>query len=312
MKFDIPDSLLTTFVAQAELKGQSPDLYIKSLIGQLHQRITMQSGFAVSLADKIATAEFILKEAFKIYPNSLAVAWTGGKDSTLLLWLIREMIQKKIIKAWPRIVFIDEGAVFDEVIQFVKELSKSWKFGYEDIKNEDVLSKISNLGDEVRISELNQRNRKELKRIGYKKKSWQFYPESMEGNHLMKTVTQNVYIEASKIQGLITGIRWDEQDARAEETYFSGRGDTDTPEHMRIHPILHFSEREIWEVTLGKGIPYCSLYAKGYRSLGAKGSTKKVSEIPAWEQDLDNSSERAGRAQDKEEIMKRLRDLGYM
>ncbi|MFQ5838594.1 MAG: phosphoadenosine phosphosulfate reductase, partial [Thermoplasmata archaeon] len=32
---------------------------------------------------------------------------------------------------------------------------------------------------------------------------------------------------------------------------------------------------------------------------------------PAWEQDLEASSERAGRAQDKEEIMERLRALGY-
>ncbi|MFQ5976164.1 MAG: hypothetical protein ACE5J5_07620, partial [Candidatus Hydrothermarchaeales archaeon] len=51
---------------------------------------------------------------------------------------------------------------------------------------------------------------------------------------------------------------------------------------------------------------------KGYRSLGAKTTTTKPSDLPAWEQDLENTTERAGRQQDKEGTMKRLRDLGYM
>jgi 3'-phosphoadenosine 5'-phosphosulfate sulfotransferase (PAPS reductase)/FAD synthetase len=61
-----------------------------------------------------------------------------------------------------------------------------------------------------------------------------------------------------------------------------------------------------------KNIPVNKLYAEGYRSLGAKNTTRKVGDKPAWEQDLRNAKERAGRVQDKEEIMKRLRDLGYM
>ena len=79
-----------------------------------------------------------------------------------------------------------------------------------------------------------------------------------------------------------------------------------------MHPILHFRERDIWNLIFNEKIPYCSLYDEGYRSLGAKGSTMKNSDVPAWEQDLENSPERAGRGQDKEKIMEQLRDLGYM
>ena len=75
--------------------------------------------------------------------------------------------------------------------------------------------------------------------------------------------------------------------------------------------MLHFSERDIWNIIWEYDIPFCSLYYQGYRSLGAKGSTVKTSNIPAWEQDLENTPERAGRGQDKEEIMGRLRALGY-
>ena len=34
--------------------------------------------------------------------------------------------------------------------------------------------------------------------------------------------------------------------------------------------------------------------------------------VSSWEQDLENTPERAGRRQDKEKAMERLRKLGYM
>jgi phosphoadenosine phosphosulfate reductase len=54
------------------------------------------------------------------------------------------------------------------------------------------------------------------------------------------------------------------------------------------------------------------LYADGYRSLGARVTTKKTCDVPAWEQDLENTTERGGRRQDKEGLMDKLRQLGYM
>jgi phosphoadenosine phosphosulfate reductase len=111
------------------------------------------------------------------------------------------------------------------------------------------------------------------------------------------------------VEALATAIRWDEQEARIEEDYFSQRT---APDHTRIHPILHFTERDIWDCIHLYDIPFCTLYRIGYRSLGAKNSTEKQADIPAWEQDLENTYERAGRGQDKEKVMEQLRSLGYM
>jgi len=64
-------------------------------------------------------------------------------------------------------------------------------------------------------------------------------------------------------------------------------------------------------VTL-EDVPVSPKYFEGFRSLGSEVSTKKSQSTPAWLQDLEGTVEREGRAQDKEDLMGRLRDLGYM
>ena len=311
MKVSLKDKQLINFFSQARHKSISLDNYIQNLFNQINDRIINQSDFQISIDDKIALSQSIIKRAFKKFPSDkITIAWTGGKDSTLLLWLVKKVIKKK--NKWPQIIFINEGYIFDEIIEFSQQLASDWSFEYHTVQNKDIIKQVKKVGDIVSVNKLNTRNKKELKRLKFKDSSFPFEPESMIGNHLMKTVAQNIYLEKSKTTCLLTGIRWDEQEARSNEFYLSKRGDEHTPKHTRVHPILHFTERDVWQATKQYSIPYCQLYQQGYRSLGAKGTTNKTTDTPAWEQDLENTSEREGRQQDKEDIMKRLRDLGYM
>ncbi len=264
---------------------------------------------AMSLEEKIEYSKKIIKEAIdKFGTEKLAVAWTGGKDSTTMVWLFRETCRELGVPM-PRCMFIDEGYVFEEIWDIVEQIKKEWGVDVLIAKNRDVSDKAKNVGDMVKVNSLNERNREEVEKLGYDEEEFPFEPESFIGNHLMKTVAMNTFLEDNEIQALSTAIRWDEQEARVEETYFSPR---ETPPHTRIQPILHFKERDIWDFIFKYNIPFCELYKEGYRSLGAKGSTVKMSDIPAWEQDLENTYERAGRGQSKEEVMGKLRDLGYM
>jgi phosphoadenosine phosphosulfate reductase len=263
----------------------------------------------LTLEEKMEQSKGIIKQALQRFScEELYVAWTGGKDSTTMLWLYREVV-KELGGALPKAMFIDEGQVFDEIMDLVKRLQYEWNVEVMHVKNTDVSDKIKGVGDVVHVANLNERNRREIEKLGYTQDSFVFEPESFVGNHLMKTVAMNSFLEQNRVTALSTAIRWDEQEARISEDYFSPRTN---PEHIRIHPILHFKERDIWETIHGYNIPFCSLYYEGYRSLGAKGSTIKTSDSPAWEQDLENTPERSGRGQDKEEIMEQLRALGYM
>ena len=258
---------------------------------------------------KIEESKKIIKEALKRFSrDEFCLAWTGGKDSTTMLWLYRETC-KELRQPVPEAMFIDEGYVFEEILELVDRVKSEWNVDVALVKNTDVSDKAKNVGDVIRVADLNERNRQEIEKLGFTEESFPFEPESYVGNHLMKTVAMNVFMENKGVKAFSTAIRWDEQEARIKEDYFSPRTN---PDHTRVHPILHFRERDIWNTIHTYNIPFCSLYYQGYRSLGAKGSTVKTSDIPAWEQDLENTPERAGRGEDKEEIMAQLRYFGYM
>jgi len=266
------------------------------------------------LAKKIEDAKRVVREAFQKYAiDDIATAWTGGKDSTLVLWLIREVCLESGAPL-PRCFNIDEGDMFDEIREFIDTVGSTWSVEMEIIHNSDVSNAAGGeLGAPVRVADLDERNRREVARLGYEGDEFPYEPESFVGNHLMKTVTLNDYLFRHGVKGFFEGIRWDEQASRANETYFSPREATEfSPEHVRICPILHFTEREVWEAHFAHDIPICRLYNEGYRSLGARVTTTRSSEVPAWEQDLENTYERGGRRQDKEHLMEKLRKLGYM
>lgn len=263
----------------------------------------------LDLDQKVEQSNKIIEEALSKFSNGRhCLAWTGGKDSTVMLWLYREVC-KKLKAPMPKALFIDEGSVFEEIFELVNRIKDEWNVEVAIVKNTDISNKAQKVGDIVKVVDLNERNRREIERLGFTEDTFIFEPESYLGNHLMKTVAMNQFLEESGVKALSTAIRWDEQEARIHETYFSARK---SPDHTRVQPILHFKERDIWETIHNNSIPFCSLYHQGYRSLGAKSSTIKNADIPAWEQDLENTPERAGRGQDKEEIMQQLRSLGYM
>jgi sulfate adenylyltransferase subunit 2 len=101
---------------------------------------------------------------------------------------------------------------------------------------------------------------------------------------------------------------------------------TDVPPgaHLRVHPLLHWTELDIWRYVQRERIPNVDLYfsrnGKRYRSLGdsditfpAPSSAATIAEIIA-ELEGTRVPERAGRAMDHEaeDAFERLRADGYM
>jgi phosphoadenosine phosphosulfate reductase len=279
-------------------------------------KIELSEERIAELKDKVAKSKECYKEAFDRFdPKDLLMVWSAGKDSTLMLWICLEYCKENNLEL-PRCFTIDEFDVFEEIDAMLKIYAEKWNLNLDWGLNIDVVEASGwKLNADVNVKDLNERNRKEMDRMGMGElERFPFEAESFIGNHLMKSVVINEYLQRRKYKGFFQGLRWDEQPDRDKDTYLEDKpADEYTEAHTRVRPILHFTERDIWDATLYFDIPYCGLYEKGYRSLGAK-TTSNIAEegVPAWEQDLENTVERAGRRQDKEKAMARLRKLGYM
>jgi len=218
---------------------------------------------------KIAKAHEIIKKAFDTFStDKTIIAWTGGKDSTVLLHLVRTVFGGTV--PFP-VMFNDSTMEFTEIYEFIKKLTGEWKLNLAVVPHSKAeLAEFHKTKDRAR--------KKELSRI-------------------MKVTAINTFVKKHGIVAFLAGIRWDEHPSRSKETYFSKR---DT--HMRVHPILQFTEQDIWEYIKKFDVPYVNLYDKGYRSLGEKPFTKKAAA---------GGDERSGREKDKEHLMDRLRSIGY-
>lgn len=217
--------------------------------------------------EKIAKTKIILKKAEKDYKFSdIAIAWKGGKDTTTLMHIILTVYNGNI--PYP-VMFNDTTLEFPQMYKFIEKVAHQWNLHLliERHSEEDLTkyrkSRGSALKEEVaRRAKINSLNRA---------------------------------LEKFKLKGYMLGIRRDENPARAKEKYFSPR-----PNHIRIHPLLDFTEEDVWRYIKLFNVPYAPLYDQGYRSIGEKPFTKKSV-----------GSERSGREQDKEKMMEKLRQMGY-
>jgi sulfate adenylyltransferase subunit 2 len=160
---------------------------------------------------------------------------------------------------------------------------------------------------------------------------------------LKKDALQTV-IAAKGYDAVILGIRRDEEGTRAKERIFSPRNKSfewdfrdQPPElwdqfktefepgtHIRVHPLMHWTELDVWRYIQRENIPVVPLYftnkGQRYRSLGCAPCTKPIesgastiAEIIA-ELETTKIAERSTRAQDQEaeDAFERLRAQGYM
>ncbi len=285
-----------------------------------------------------AQSVFILREAYREF-KSLAMLWSIGKDSTVLLWLARKAFFGHV--PFP-LVHIDTSYKIPEMIVYRDRLAKEWKLNMIYGQNTKALQDKETFPD-GKVDRLSCC--KNLKTEALKHTLAGDWPR-YRMNH--KTGKYDLDTNKEPYTGVIVGARADEEGSRSKERYFSPRDKSNEwdigdqpPElwnqfktdfapgtHVRIHPLLDWTELNIWEYIQKENIPVVSLYfdqgtGKRYRSLGCypctssvESTAKNVAEIVEELRTgkFANIAERSGRAQDKEDWggLETLRRAGYM
>lgn len=278
-----------------------------------------------NIDDLLSKTEYILREA-KVRFKKPCLLWSMGKDSTALLHITKNLFYNIPFD----VVHIDTGYLFPEMYKFRDELTYDWDIPLKIAKKDDC--KEFNTEDENGIFKCCMCH---------------------------KTLAFKELFEREHYDAAILAIRWDELGVRAKEHFFSPRthlwewkivrektqdemkeGDSpfipltepemwnifqtdfgSTCEHVRVHPMLHWAEIEVWEYIKINNVPFNPLYVseqgKRYRSLGCSYCTEQIESnaksIEEFQEEIYNTNirEREGRSQ-KDDIMSKLRYLGYM
>ncbi len=269
-----------------------------------------------------AQSIYIFREAFHAI-NNLGMLWSFGKDSTVMIHLARKAFLGHV--PFP-LIHCDTELEMDEVYEYRAKFTKEWNLDLIIEMCPPIESTDPSLPHSARVA-------------------------------ARKTGGLKNVLAKHGFNGVIAGIRRDEEGTRAKERYFSPRdteGQWDVkdqpPEfwgqymtdfapgtHIRIHPLLHWTELDVWlyiqrekipVVPLYYARPYFDFFGKEYggemmrfRSLGEKGITfplpSSAQNIEEVIQELRETkvSERSGRpmgADEDESAFERLRADGYM
>ena len=179
---------------------------------------------------------YIIREAYKNF-RDLALLWSIGKDSTVLLWLMKKAF---LGKCPVPLLHIDTTFKIPEMIEY-----------RDRIVQKEGLNLLVHTNEEAIKAGMNHEKGR------------------MECCKALKTDALKQAQEKFKLEGLFLGIRGDEEGSRSKERVFSVRGNdskwdykNQAPElwdqyqtscepgtHVRINPLLHWREIDVWKYT---------------------------------------------------------------
>ena len=233
----------------------------------------------------------IIREAYSEFA-SLCMLWSIGKDSTVLLWLARKAFFGHV--PFP-LVHIDTGFKIPEMITYRDQMARKWK-----------LDMIFGINKEALLNKETYQDHQTTRLVCCKNLKTDALRNTLSGGaerYRMNHITGEYEVDSNKepFTGVIVGVRADEEGSRSKERYFSPRdknSDWDIGEqppefwnqyktdfapgtHVRIHPLLDWTELDIWEYIKYENIPVVPLYfdqgdGTRYRSLGCWPCTKSV------------------------------------
>jgi len=252
---------------------------------------------------------YIIREAYaRLKP--LGLLWSVGKDSNTLAWLVRKAFLGRV--PFP-VMLLDTGNEFPEVYALRDRLAREWNLDYINVPCPSIDETDPTLPPAARAA---GRKTLGLKRI----------------------------IAERGLRGVLLGIRRDEQPVRGKERVFSPRRadgswdfrnqpaelwnqyqtDFAADVHVRVHPLLSWTELDVWRYIEREAIPVCELYfardGRRFRSLGEFDVTRSIASNARSIAEIINELqhtheiERAGRTMDheREDAFERLRSTGYM
>jgi phosphoadenosine phosphosulfate reductase len=217
--------------------------------------------------------------------GKVCVLWNGGKESSVLWHMVTQ-----ITDADP--VFIDTGLFPPETHQLLHDTFRKGNFAVKFYRNDDVLKAIHD-------SRIHRDEIQGDQRVNYDRMTNQPTVPFTLSNFAAKALLYDAPLE-SVMRDYDVVFRGDRKNRRQENYYlqFVARGG----KALVVHPLLHWTEEDVWRYIIANNIPTNLRYRSGYRIVDSIEDPHPDGR-PAWEQELGDGRETA---QQSNPLMDRL------
>ncbi len=197
----------------------------------------------LEIANKKFFEEFRIRQALKIlettkeiFGESVAVAFSGGKDSLVTLHLALKVFGPEIL-----VIYNNTTVEFPETVKYTRFLSRIWN-----------------------LNLIIARPHKSFL-LEVKKKGWATHECRWCCTPYKKEPSKKALLD-NNISALIVGtIRTESIYRRSIQPFKIYKQDEDI---VRVHPIYDWNQQEVWSYIKREDLPYNPLYDKGYRRIG--------------------------------------------
>lgn len=230
---------------------------------------------SLPLEAKIEKTKIRIKEWYEYWDGNVYVSFSGGKDSTVLLDIVRSLYPNVVA------VFVDTGLEYPEIRQFVKTIDNVTtlkpktpftqvikKHGYPIISKEQsqkIREARHTKSDKLRDLRINGRDGK----YGISKKWLKLINAPFEVSekccNIMKKNPFKLYEKTTSEKSFI-GTMASDSDLRQTEYLRSGCNSFDGK--LSSKPLSFWNEKDIWNYIKINNIPYSKIYDMGYERTG--------------------------------------------
>jgi len=227
------------------------------------------------LVDKVEYTKEVIKEFYELTNGNIYVAFSGGKDSTVLLSIVRDLYPDCIA------VFSNTTNEYTEILQFIKTVDNVIelrpKQSFTDILKEKgfplVSKKVARQVSDLRNPTLRNVNSRRLYMTGIKKdgglsksfklaKKWHklITADFDVTNKCCDILKKHPMREFEKKTGLYPIIGTQAMESSSRKQSYLITGDISTTPKYSCRPLSIWTEDDIWAYIKKNNIPYSSIY----------------------------------------------------
>lgn len=233
------------------------------------------------LQSKIIASERRIKEWYEHYDGDVTVSFSGGKDSTVLLHLVRQLYPE--VKA----IFVNTGLEYPEIVDFVRTipnvielrpkkdfLSVVKRYGYP-VVSKRMAQYIGNVQTAKDLNTATAVLRLTGVTIGGKESPMSKISDKWIKLALQKDIKISdqccKYLKKDALDSIpshpYVGTMASDSAKREQSWYQYGCNAFDI-KSPRSAPISFWNEEDIWNYLTDNNIPYCKIYDMGYSRTG--------------------------------------------